>query len=104
MWWQTTNSQRILYFTLKSFFFMNNLNKLPLGVDFTAGGLNQLQITHSAFTSVHLLTHKQKTKQKMLLSSMLKLRSVRAIPNVITHLSFVFPTNFIWLIYYIVTQ
>jgi hypothetical protein len=30
---------------------MNNLNKLPLGVDFTAGGLNQLQIeiTHSAF-------------------------------------------------------
>jgi hypothetical protein len=22
---------------------MNNLNKLPLGVDFTAGGLNQLQ-------------------------------------------------------------
>jgi hypothetical protein len=35
---------------------------------------------------------------------MLKLRSVRAIPNVITHLSFVFPTNLIWLIYYIVTQ
>jgi hypothetical protein len=28
---------------------MNNLNKLPLGVDFTAGGLNQLQIIHSAF-------------------------------------------------------
>jgi hypothetical protein len=28
---------------------MNNLTKLPLGVDFTAGGLNQLQITHSAF-------------------------------------------------------
>jgi hypothetical protein len=28
---------------------MNNLNKLPLGVHFTAGGLNQLQITHSAF-------------------------------------------------------
>jgi hypothetical protein len=28
---------------------MNNLKKLPLGVDFTAGGLNQLQITHSAF-------------------------------------------------------
>jgi hypothetical protein len=28
---------------------MNNLNKLPLGVDFTAGGLNQLQITQSAF-------------------------------------------------------
>jgi hypothetical protein len=49
MWWQTTNSQRILYFTPKSFFFMNNLNKLPLGVDFTAGGLNQLQIIHSAF-------------------------------------------------------
>jgi hypothetical protein len=49
MWWQTTNSQRILYFTPKSFFFMNNLNKLPLGVDFTAGGLNQLQITHFAF-------------------------------------------------------
>jgi hypothetical protein len=35
----------------------------------------------------------------MLLSSMLKLRSVRAIPNVITYLSFVFPTNLIWLIY-----
>jgi hypothetical protein len=33
---------------------------------------------------------------------MLKLRSVRAIPNVITYLSFVFPTNLIWLIYYIV--
>jgi hypothetical protein len=49
MWWQTTNSQRILYFAPKSFFFMNNLNKLPPGVDFTAGGLNQLQITHSAF-------------------------------------------------------
>jgi hypothetical protein len=32
----------------------------------------------------------------MLLSSMLKLRSVRAIPNVITYLSFVFPTNLIW--------
>jgi hypothetical protein len=49
MWWQT-NSQRILYFTPKSFFFINNLNKLPLGVDFTAGGgLNQLQIIHSAF-------------------------------------------------------
>jgi hypothetical protein len=30
-------------------FFMNNLNKLPLGVDFTAGGLNQLQIIHSVF-------------------------------------------------------
>jgi hypothetical protein len=28
---------------------MNNLNKLPLGVDFTAGGLNQLQIIYSAF-------------------------------------------------------
>jgi hypothetical protein len=28
---------------------MNNLNKLPFGVDFTAGGLNQLQIIHSAF-------------------------------------------------------
>jgi hypothetical protein len=28
---------------------MNNLNKLPLGVDFIAGGLNQLQIIHSAF-------------------------------------------------------
>jgi hypothetical protein len=27
---------------------------------------------------------------------MLKLRSVRAIPNVITYLSFVFPTNLIW--------
>jgi hypothetical protein len=27
---------------------MNNLNKLPLGVDFTVGGLNQLQIIHSA--------------------------------------------------------
>jgi hypothetical protein len=27
---------------------MNSLNKLPLGVDFTAGGLNQLQIIHSA--------------------------------------------------------
>jgi hypothetical protein len=49
MWWQTTNSERIMYFTPKSFFFMNNLNKLPLGVDFTAGGLNQLQIIHSAF-------------------------------------------------------
>jgi hypothetical protein len=49
MWWQTTNSQRILYFTPKSFFFINNLNKLPLGVDFTVGGLNQLQIIHSAF-------------------------------------------------------
>jgi hypothetical protein len=48
MWWQTTDNQRILYFTPKSFF-MNNLNKLPLGVDFTAGGLNQLQIIHSAF-------------------------------------------------------
>jgi hypothetical protein len=48
MWWQTTDSQRILYFTPKSVF-MNNLNKLPLGVDFTAGGLNQLQIIHSAF-------------------------------------------------------
>jgi hypothetical protein len=37
---------------------------------------------------------------------MLKLRSVRAIPNVITYLSFVFPTtsNLILLIYYIVTQ
>jgi hypothetical protein len=32
----------------------------------------------------------------MLLSSMLKLRFVRAIPNVITYLSFVFPTNLIW--------
>jgi hypothetical protein len=32
------------------------------------------------------------------------LRSVRAIPNVITHLSFVFPNNLIWLIYYIVMQ
>jgi hypothetical protein len=32
------------------------------------------------------------------------LRSVRAIPNVITYLSFVFPNNLIWLIYYIVTQ
>jgi hypothetical protein len=50
MWWQTTNSQSILNFTPKSFFFMNNLNKLPLGVDFTAGGgLNQLQTIHSAF-------------------------------------------------------
>jgi hypothetical protein len=39
----------------------------------------------------------------MLLSSMLKRRSVREIPNVITHLSFVFPTNLIWLIYYIIT-
>jgi hypothetical protein len=29
---------------------------------------------------------------------MLKLCSVRAIPNVITYLSFVFPTDFIWLI------
>jgi hypothetical protein len=48
MWWQTTNSQRFLYFFLY-LLFMNNLNKLPLGVDFTAGGLNQLQITHSAF-------------------------------------------------------
>jgi hypothetical protein len=48
MWWQTTDSQRILCFTPKSVF-MNNLNKLPLGVDFTAGGLNQLQIIHSAF-------------------------------------------------------
>jgi hypothetical protein len=38
----------------------------------------------------------QKKSQKMLLSSMLKLRSVRAIPNVITYLSFVFPTNLIW--------
>jgi hypothetical protein len=37
-----------LYFTPKSVF-MNNLNKLPLGVDFIAGGLNQLQIIHSAF-------------------------------------------------------
>jgi hypothetical protein len=34
----------------------------------------------------------------MLLWSM---RSVRAIPNVITYLSFVFPTNLTWLIYYI---
>jgi hypothetical protein len=50
MWWQTTNSQRILYFTPKSFF-MNNLNKLPLGVDLTAEGLNPLQIIHSAFAS-----------------------------------------------------
>jgi hypothetical protein len=49
MWWQTTNSQRFLYLIPESFFFMNNLNKLPLGVDFTAGDLNQLQITHSAF-------------------------------------------------------
>jgi hypothetical protein len=48
MWWQTIDSQRILYFTPKSVF-MNNLNKLPLGVDFTVGGLNQLQIIHSAF-------------------------------------------------------
>jgi hypothetical protein len=48
MWWQTTNSQKNLYFTLNSFF-MNNLNKLLLGVDFTAGGLNQLQSIHSAF-------------------------------------------------------
>jgi hypothetical protein len=31
------------------FFFINNVNKLSLGVDFTAGGLNQLQIIHSAF-------------------------------------------------------
>jgi hypothetical protein len=37
----------------------------------------------------------------MLLSSMLKLRSVRAIPNVITYLSFVFPTDLMWLIYYV---
>jgi hypothetical protein len=51
MWWQTTNSQRILYFIPKSFFLMNNLNKLSLGVDFTAGGLNQLQIIHFAFDS-----------------------------------------------------
>jgi hypothetical protein len=35
---------------------------------------------------------------------MLKLRYVRAIPNVIAYFSFVFPTNLIWLIYYIVTQ
>jgi hypothetical protein len=37
---------------------------------------------------------------------MLKLRSVRAIPNVIviTYLSFVFPTGLIWLMYYIVMQ
>jgi hypothetical protein len=41
MWWQT-NSQRILYFTPKSFFFINNLNKLPLGVDFTAGGITSI--------------------------------------------------------------
>jgi hypothetical protein len=34
---------------------MNHLNKLPLGVDFTAGGLNQLQITHSAFAPNSLL-------------------------------------------------
>jgi hypothetical protein len=40
----------------------------------------------------------------LLLSSMLKLHSVRAIPNVIPLLSFVFSTNLIWLIYYIVTQ
>jgi hypothetical protein len=51
MWWQTTNSQRILYFRRVFVLFINNLNKLPLGVDFTAGGLNQLQITHSAFAS-----------------------------------------------------
>jgi hypothetical protein len=50
MWWQTTDSQRILYFTPKSVF-MNNLNKLPLGVDFTAWGLSQLQIIHSAFAT-----------------------------------------------------
>jgi hypothetical protein len=41
MWWQTTDSQRILYFTPKSVF-MNNLNKLPLGVDFTAGGIKSI--------------------------------------------------------------
>jgi hypothetical protein len=35
---------------------------------------------------------------------MLKLRCARAIPNVITYLSFVFPINLIWVIYYIVTQ
>jgi hypothetical protein len=51
MWWQTANSQRILYFRRVFVLFINNLNKLPLGVDFTAGGLNQLQITHSAFAS-----------------------------------------------------
>jgi hypothetical protein len=28
---------------------MNSLNKLPLGVDFAAGGLNKLQIIHSAW-------------------------------------------------------
>jgi hypothetical protein len=46
----------------------------------------------------------QKKSKKIPLSSMLKLRSVRAILNVITYLSFVFPNNLIWLIYYIVTQ
>jgi hypothetical protein len=28
------------YISLPGFFFVNNLNKLPLGVDFTAGGLS----------------------------------------------------------------
>jgi hypothetical protein len=46
MWWQTTKEFCI---SVGRVFFMNNLNKLPLGVDFTAGGLNQLQIIHSAF-------------------------------------------------------
>jgi hypothetical protein len=39
MWWQTTNSQRICI-SLRRFFLINNLNKLLLGVDFTARGLS----------------------------------------------------------------
>jgi hypothetical protein len=39
------------------FFLINNLNKLPLGVDFTTGELNQLQIIHSAFAPDSLLIY-----------------------------------------------
>jgi hypothetical protein len=54
--------------------------------------------------AVYLPKNQKKVKKFYYISSMLKLRSVRAIPNVITYLSFVFPTNLITLHYYTVTQ
>jgi hypothetical protein len=51
MWWQTTNSKKKIVFHSEEFFLLNNLNKLLLEVDFTARGLNQLQIIHSIYSA-----------------------------------------------------